>query len=128
MLVIQPQCKHKHEPPHPALLEAVSIQESALRLGKSADSLVNAKISQTQDTFTIAKLNTLRKQIQEWKTSRIEIPGVPQDHSLHDHSDHSGHHHDHEKPQDHGLSPDQMKEIQTQWKQMILDIINSLNQ
>lgn len=115
-ITLQPQCKHGRTM-DPLLIEAVQIQEDALKIARRYDSLIDEKWNETTDSIIRHELMTIQTKIKEWKKQRIEIPGIPQDHSLHDHSKHN-----HNHPEDLGLKPDEMVKVQEEWRNIIKEI------
>ena len=73
-ITLQPQCKHGRTM-DPLLIEAVQIQEDALKIARRYDSLIDEKWNETTDSIIRHELMTIQTKIKEWKKQRIEIPG-----------------------------------------------------
>jgi len=113
----------------PILQEALVIQDEAIHIGIEVDSLIEAMIKNDSTFLLVDKIAEYKKNYLNWKYNMVKIPGLEHDH---DHGDH-GHDHDH-GDHDHGdhdhdhsdqnvashLKPEEMKQVQIEWKNAIL--------
>jgi len=110
-------CNHNHNI-DPVLVEAQAIQDEAIHLGISVDSIINAKLLIAKDKSAYEFLNQLKSEVAIWRVSMVAVPG----------SKHKCNH-------DHGeqvhivgsdashLSPADNKKVQEEWK-TVIDNIN----
>lgn len=113
----------------PALNEALAIQDEAIHIGMSVDSVLNARMSEGQYAQDIEKLQHWKTFVQTWKANMVAVPGVVHDHDHHDHAghDHEGHDHGDAKAAEMThLTPEEIKKVQEEWKAAIVAIRDSL--
>jgi hypothetical protein len=110
-------CNHNHNL-DPVLVEAQAIQDEALHLGISVDSIVNAKLLIAKDTSAYEFLNQLKSEVAIWRVSMVAVPGSKHkcnhDHGEHVHIEGSDASH---------LSPAENKKVQEEWK-AVIDTMN----
>lgn len=115
-------CKDKAQT-DPVLQEAFDIQHDAIHIGEEVESMIKEAMAGDTTAEGKEKYEILMEAFNDWKKNMVEVPGVPHDHSGHNH-DHS---HGGSQAPTH-LSPEEIKQVQTEWKNAILAIKESLNQ
>jgi len=126
MLVIS--CKQSADI-NPLLNEALTIQDEAIHIGISVDSVLTARMAEGQYAQDIEKLQNWKTYVQTWKANMVVVPGVVHDHNHHDHAghDHAGHDHGDAKSEEvTHLTPEEVKKVQEEWKAAIVAIRDSL--
>ncbi|MBK9736077.1 MAG: hypothetical protein IPO92_14405 [Saprospiraceae bacterium] len=108
------------------LNEALSIQDQAIHIGMSLDSLIDDRMAQGAMSQDIEALKKWKSKVNEWKYNMVEIPGIEHGH---DHVDHTGHNHDHDHTTSDAashLKPADIKKVQIEWKAAIEAIRDSI--
>lgn len=106
-------CNHNHNL-DPVLAEAQLIQDKAIHMGISVDSVINAKLLMAKDSSVMQYLIRLKSDVEVWRTSMVAVPGAKHkcnhDHGEHVHIEGSDASH---------LSPAENKKVQEEWKAAI---------
>jgi hypothetical protein len=110
------QCKNKAVT-DPLLLEASEIQHEAIHIGEELEMALTQALASDTTAAGQDKYNTIMEALNDWKKNMIEIPGIEHDHNHnHGHHDHS---HSTSDAASH-LTPEEMKSVQTEWKNAVL--------
>ena len=124
VVVFTSGCKGKSQT-DPVLLEAFDIQHEAIHIGDEVESMIKEGMANDTTAAGKEKYSILMEAYTDWKNNMVEVPGVEHDHSGHDH-DHS---HSHSaSPAAAHLTPEEVKQVQTEWKNAITAIKESINQ
>ena len=108
------------------LNEALSIQDQAIHIGMSLDSIIDNRMAQGAIYQDIEALKKWKNKVNDWKYNMVAIPGVEHGH---DHVDHAGHNHDHSHTTSDAtshLNPTDIKKVQLEWKAAIESIRDSI--
>lgn len=100
------------------LKEALTIQDEAIHIGLELDSILDTRLAQGANMWNIDSVRLLKSEVNIWRNNMVAIPGIEleHDHDSHDH-DHS-HDHTHAETAAH-LSPEEIKNVQIEWKEAI---------
>lgn len=116
-LLVLTSCHHQHNI-DPVLAEAQVIQDEAIHVGISVDSIIKLRLLNVRDTSTIKFLYQLKTDVSSWRSSMVAVPGAKHkcnhDHGAHVHVEGSDASH---------LSPAENKKVQEEWK-AVIDTIN----
>lgn len=104
------------------LAEAGKVQQEALVIGASVDTMLESRFKQGAFMQDIKKLQGLRQAADLWARKRTDIPGSDHDHS--DHHDHEHGHMDGEGGSQHSALD--ILKLQQDWKSEIEAIRDSL--
>jgi len=109
----------------PILLDALKVQNEGIILGMRADSIIKVKLN--TDTFTedVVRFTALKQELADWKANRIGVPGYEHDYHGHDHDHDHDHSNDHKSSVSH-LKPEQILEVQKEWKAVVENIYNQV--
>lgn len=117
------QCKSKATV-DPVLLEASEIQHDAIHIGDELESMLKDAMAKDTSADGKDKYNVLLTALKDWQNNMVEIPGIEHDH------DHGHHNHDHShKASDAAahLTPEEMKQVQIEWKNAVIALKEAFN-